>query len=205
MHTSQARPSRHPRRSRGRVDGVSIHLDHADHERGALRVGLARAPHGRQLGLRQSRRSNESGQRRWGGRHRSWQRRASSASRIAERRCDDHAGHDGERGVRPGDCVHIGQSNRGRTRAARALCDRETYCGRIGAGKAFESADACMASKRERVGRAVSEASCRRDPWRAGRSVPHRDPRCIVRRGGGAPAAAGRVHRGRTLQVRSRS
>lgn len=45
-------------------------------------------------------------------------------------------------------------------RAARALCDRETYCGRIGAGKAFESADACMAEKRRRVHRALDEASC---------------------------------------------
>lgn len=46
-------------------------------------------------------------------------------------------------------------------RAARALCDRETYCGRIGVGKAFESDDACMVGKRERVGRAISDASCR--------------------------------------------
>lgn len=46
-------------------------------------------------------------------------------------------------------------------RAARALCDRERYCGRIGAGKAFESEDACMAAKRERVHRTIDDASCR--------------------------------------------
>jgi hypothetical protein len=45
-------------------------------------------------------------------------------------------------------------------RAARALCDRETYCGRIGKGKTFESADACMVGKRERVRGALREASC---------------------------------------------
>ena len=45
-------------------------------------------------------------------------------------------------------------------RAARALCDRESYCGRVGAGKAFESAETCMAEKRERVHHAISEASC---------------------------------------------
>jgi hypothetical protein len=46
-------------------------------------------------------------------------------------------------------------------RAARALCDRETYCGRIGAGKSFESAEACLADKRERVRAAVRAAPCR--------------------------------------------
>lgn len=45
-------------------------------------------------------------------------------------------------------------------RAARALCDRETYCGQIGAGRAFESADACIAEKRDRVHRALDEAAC---------------------------------------------
>jgi hypothetical protein len=45
-------------------------------------------------------------------------------------------------------------------RAARALCDRELACDRLGAGKAFESADACVAEKRVRVRRARGEASC---------------------------------------------
>ncbi len=46
-------------------------------------------------------------------------------------------------------------------RAARALCDREKNCGRIGARKAFESDDACMFAKRERVHHAIDDASCR--------------------------------------------
>lgn len=45
-------------------------------------------------------------------------------------------------------------------RAARALCDRESYCGRVGAAKPFESADACMAAKRVRVHQALGDASC---------------------------------------------
>jgi hypothetical protein len=46
-------------------------------------------------------------------------------------------------------------------RAARALCDREAFCEHIGSGKTFESADACMSSKRERVRQAVAERGCR--------------------------------------------
>lgn len=46
-------------------------------------------------------------------------------------------------------------------RAARALCDREVYCGRLGEGKAFPTADACMVEKRERVRRALGEDACR--------------------------------------------
>lgn len=46
-------------------------------------------------------------------------------------------------------------------RASRALCDREVVCGRVGPGKAFESADACTAAKRERVRAVIDEASCR--------------------------------------------
>ena len=45
-------------------------------------------------------------------------------------------------------------------RAARALCDRETQCGRVGAGKTLESADACMAQKRHRARRALDAALC---------------------------------------------
>ncbi|MEO6417843.1 MAG: DUF6184 family natural product biosynthesis lipoprotein, partial [Polyangiaceae bacterium] len=45
-------------------------------------------------------------------------------------------------------------------RAARALCDRETSCGRVGSGKAFESGDACLVAKRESVHRAIDGASC---------------------------------------------
>ena len=49
-------------------------------------------------------------------------------------------------------------------RVARALCDRETYCDRIGADKAFESADACMAAQRESVRNTLSETPCREFP-----------------------------------------
>ena len=45
-------------------------------------------------------------------------------------------------------------------RAARALCDRETFCDRIGASKRFESEGACMADKRDRVRSALGEAAC---------------------------------------------
>jgi len=45
-------------------------------------------------------------------------------------------------------------------RVARALCDRETYCDRIGPDRAFESADACMAEQRERVGRFLGATEC---------------------------------------------
>jgi hypothetical protein len=45
-------------------------------------------------------------------------------------------------------------------RASRALCDREVYCGRLGAKKAFESADACMTEKRVKVRRARGDGSC---------------------------------------------
>lgn len=47
-----------------------------------------------------------------------------------------------------------------RERASRALCDRESDCGRIGADKSFESADACMAAKRERVRSVMREDNC---------------------------------------------
>jgi len=47
-----------------------------------------------------------------------------------------------------------------RERAARSLCDRESYCERVGAGKTFESSDACMVAKRERVRLAMSKGGC---------------------------------------------
>jgi hypothetical protein len=50
------------------------------------------------------------------------------------------------------------------TRASRALCDRESFCERVGPGKAFESADACVSEKRERVSSAAAAASCSEIP-----------------------------------------
>jgi predicted Na+-dependent transporter len=46
-------------------------------------------------------------------------------------------------------------------RAARALCDRESACGRIGASGTFESADACMANERRRVRDILGSRSCK--------------------------------------------
>jgi len=46
-------------------------------------------------------------------------------------------------------------------RAARALCDREAYCNRVGDDKTYKSADACLTEKRDRVGRLVTESGCR--------------------------------------------
>lgn len=45
-------------------------------------------------------------------------------------------------------------------RAARALCDRETFCGRVGEGQTFGSADSCMAAMRERVARRGTAEAC---------------------------------------------
>ena len=45
-------------------------------------------------------------------------------------------------------------------RAARALCDRETFCGRVGEGQAHGSADSCMAATRERVARRGTAGTC---------------------------------------------
>lgn len=45
-------------------------------------------------------------------------------------------------------------------RAARALCDREAYCQRIGMGKSFESNDACLVEKRQRVHTVLDRAAC---------------------------------------------
>jgi hypothetical protein len=45
-------------------------------------------------------------------------------------------------------------------RASRALCDREVYCERLGAGRPYESQDACMTDKRVRVRRALDRAPC---------------------------------------------
>jgi hypothetical protein len=71
-------------------------------------------------------------------------------------------------------------------RVARALCDRETYCDRIGADRAFESADACIAVQRERVGRFLGAPPCREFPGervssclktiRLGSCAPPQDP-----------------------------
>ncbi len=55
----------------------------------------------------------------------------------------------------PSDPVELTQ------RAARALCDREAYCDRVGDDKTYKSSDACFAEKRDRVGRLVSESRCR--------------------------------------------
>jgi uncharacterized protein DUF6184 len=45
-------------------------------------------------------------------------------------------------------------------RAVRALCDRESFCGRVGQGKAYGSADSCMADKRERIERLGPAKAC---------------------------------------------
>jgi len=45
-------------------------------------------------------------------------------------------------------------------RLARARCDRETTCNRIGRGRAWATQDQCFASQRERVGDAVSALGC---------------------------------------------
>jgi hypothetical protein len=46
------------------------------------------------------------------------------------------------------------------SRAARALCDRESFCGRVGPGQAYGSADACMSDKRERITRLAPAKAC---------------------------------------------
>ena len=45
-------------------------------------------------------------------------------------------------------------------RLARARCDRETSCTRVGPGRAWATQDSCVAKQRERVGAAVSAMSC---------------------------------------------
>lgn len=45
-------------------------------------------------------------------------------------------------------------------RLARARCDRETSCNRVGPGRASATQDSCVAKQRERVGAAVSAMSC---------------------------------------------
>ena len=47
-------------------------------------------------------------------------------------------------------------------RIARARCDRETACDRVGAGKAFLTGEQCMSSVRGRARADVVEASCER-------------------------------------------
>jgi hypothetical protein len=47
-----------------------------------------------------------------------------------------------------------------RDRASRALCDRESYCDRVGPGKPFESPAACISAKRERVRAVMDQAAC---------------------------------------------
>ncbi len=45
-------------------------------------------------------------------------------------------------------------------RLARARCDRETTCNRIGRGRAWSTQDQCFATQRERVGDAMSSLGC---------------------------------------------
>ena len=45
-------------------------------------------------------------------------------------------------------------------RLARARCDRETSCNRVGPGRAWGTQDQCVAHQRERVGVGVSALSC---------------------------------------------
>ncbi|MEI9885753.1 MAG: DUF6184 family natural product biosynthesis lipoprotein [Rhizomicrobium sp.] len=45
-------------------------------------------------------------------------------------------------------------------RAARALCDRESFCGGVGPGHKYGSADACLSDKRERIARAAPTRAC---------------------------------------------
>jgi hypothetical protein len=45
-------------------------------------------------------------------------------------------------------------------RLARARCDRETSCNRVGPGRAWASQDSCVAKQRDRVGAAVSAMPC---------------------------------------------
>jgi hypothetical protein len=45
-------------------------------------------------------------------------------------------------------------------RLARARCDRETSCNRVGPGRASATQDWCVAKQRERVGAAVTAMSC---------------------------------------------
>jgi hypothetical protein len=47
-------------------------------------------------------------------------------------------------------------------RLARARCDREMTCNRIGRGRAWASEEQCMVRQRERVGDAVGALSCPR-------------------------------------------
>lgn len=47
-------------------------------------------------------------------------------------------------------------------RLARARCDRETSCSRVGPGRAWATQDSCVAKQREGVGPAVSAMSCPR-------------------------------------------
>ncbi len=71
-------------------------------------------------------------------------------------------------------------------RAARALCDREVHCGRLGPGGVFESADACMTAKRERVRAVIHETPC--DEIRGDRAAG-----CLAAIRGAACGAAGAV------------
>ena len=48
------------------------------------------------------------------------------------------------------------------SRIARARCDRQTACDRVGPGRAWESQDACMAQQRERADDEVASLACAR-------------------------------------------
>jgi hypothetical protein len=45
-------------------------------------------------------------------------------------------------------------------RVARALCDHEAYCERVGPSGTFESADACSTEERARLGSVVAKTGC---------------------------------------------
>lgn len=55
-----------------------------------------------------------------------------------------------------------GPSSEATSRIAEARCDRETACNRIGSGRAWASKAACREAQRERVGRLIEPAVCKR-------------------------------------------
>lgn len=55
-----------------------------------------------------------------------------------------------------------GPSSEATARIAEARCDRETSCNRIGKGRAWASKGSCLEAQRERVGRAIDTAVCKR-------------------------------------------
>lgn len=55
-----------------------------------------------------------------------------------------------------------GPSSEATSRIAEARCDRETSCNRIGKGRAWTSKGACLEAQRERIGRTIEPAVCKR-------------------------------------------